>query len=72
MFDLVIVLIVGSFGGRQELVIAGTGFTDEVDVTICDKACAVTDVTPTQVTCTTPSAEEGMRKLTLLHVFGIN
>lgn len=49
----------GSFGGGQDLVIAGSGFTDDVSVAVCDVECDVTDVTTTQVTCTTPAMEAG-------------
>ena len=48
--------ISGSFSGGQRITVSGTGLYEDVSVTVCDKACSVSNSPDTtSLVCDTPA-----------------
>ena len=50
-------MLTGSFGGNQLLTIAGSGFSNNASVQICNSECKVLNSSYNQIICQTPSSE---------------
>ena len=48
-------LFLGSFGGMAEAVLSGSGFTENLKISVCEKEATVTDITADYVTFDIPA-----------------
>ena len=48
-------LFLGSFGGTAEAVLSGSGFTENLKISVCEKEAIVTDNTTTMITFDIPA-----------------
>ena len=45
----------GTYGGGQKITLAGKGFDESVQVTVCNKTCEIQDASYSSVICETPT-----------------
>ena len=49
------IIFTGSFGGKQEVIVDGDGFSINSEVTIGGLVCEITEVTNSAIKCLTPA-----------------